>query len=104
MSSDEQDAAILRVVKGRAESKQRKLLLESELRAAGESLYHVGSALRYVGHAKSVQEAPGAILQRLAMAPEICELERVKAMLTELKEATEKLKQLDITAQELGIG
>jgi len=45
MRGDEQDAAILRVVKDRAEAKKRKSLLENELRTAGQSLSRIGSGL-----------------------------------------------------------
>ena len=38
MSNEEQDAAILRLVKSKGDYKKRKALLESELRAAGQSL------------------------------------------------------------------
>ena len=103
MSNDEQDAAILRMVKARDEAKRQKSLLETELRAAGTSLYNIGSSLRSIGFSTSVQETPGAILQRVATAPDICGLERVKAMLEELKELNENLKQLAVSATTQGI-
>jgi hypothetical protein len=103
MSNDEQDAAILRLVKARAEAKKKKALLETELRAAGESLYTIGSGLRSIGHSTSVQDTPGAIFQRVVVAPEICGLERIQGMLVELKELNENLKHLDSDAHTLGI-
>jgi hypothetical protein len=103
MSNDESDAAILRLVKARGEAKKQKALLETELRAAGTSLYNIGAGLRSIGFSTSVQDTPGAIFQRLASAPEICGLERVKAMLAELKELNENLKQLETSAITLGI-
>jgi hypothetical protein len=103
MSNDERDAAILRLVKTRAEAKRRKNLLETELRAAGSSLYSIGTELREIGFSTSAQASPGAILQRVATAPDICELVRVKTMLEELKELNENLKQLAISAATEGI-
>jgi hypothetical protein len=103
MSNDEQDAAILRLVKDRGEAKKQKALLELELRAAGTSLYSIGTELRSVGFNTSVQGSPGAIFQRVASAPEICGLERVKAMLAELKELDDNLKTLSTAAAALGI-
>jgi hypothetical protein len=103
MSNDEQDAAILRLVKARGEAKRQKALLETELRAAGTSLYNIGSGLRSIGFSTSVQETPGAILQRVAIAPDICGLEQVKAMLEELKELNENIKQLNAAAVAQGI-
>jgi hypothetical protein len=103
MSNDERDTAILRLVKNRAEAKRRKNLLETELRAAGASLYSIGTELREIGFSTSVQASPGAILQRVVMAPNICELVRVKGMLEELKEVNENLKQLAISAATEGI-
>jgi hypothetical protein len=103
VSNDEQDAALLRLVKTRGAAKRQKSLLETELRAAGTSLYNIGAALRSIGFSTSVQETPGAILQHVATAPDICGLERVKAMLEELKELNETLKQLTASAITQGI-
>lgn len=58
MSNDEQDAAILRLVKDRGEAKKQKALLELELRAAGTSLYSIGTELRSVGFNTQFKEAP----------------------------------------------
>jgi hypothetical protein len=103
MSNDEQDVSILRVVKSRAEAKKRKTLLENELRAAGQSLYRIGSGLQSVGNSTAVHESPAALIQQIAQAPEICDLRRIGIMLSELKEVMENLQQINTTARELGI-
>jgi hypothetical protein len=47
MSGDEQDAAILRLVKERSDVRKRKTLIESELQSAGRSLHEIGSVLKH---------------------------------------------------------
>ena len=98
MSIDEQDAAIGRLVRQRHEAKKRKALLENELMVAGRSLSDVGSLL------KSVEvTAAQSIIHEVENAPSICGLERIKAMLLELREAQELLAQLNRTAANVGI-
>jgi hypothetical protein len=98
MSTDEQDAAIGRLVKQRSEAKKHKALLENELMVAGRSLSNIGSLL------KSVEvTAAQSIIREVENAPLICRLEHVKAMLLELKEAQELLAQLSRTAADIGI-
>ena len=48
MSGGEEDAAVARLVRGRAEARRRKALLESELRFAGEAMADIGSGLKRV--------------------------------------------------------
>ena len=103
MSGDEQDAAILRVVKGRAEAKKRKSLLETELRTAGQSLSRIGSGLAGVGSSTAVHQTPAALIQQVAQAPDICDLSRIGTMLAELKKVNENLQQLNSAAATLGI-
>ncbi len=101
MTDDERDQAILRVVKRRKELRERKALIESELRAAGESLGDIGSSLKHVSGAQPQWLAD--ILGRIQKAPDICELARIKAMVVELKEIYETFAQLNHSAAELGI-
>jgi len=103
MSGDEQDAAIVRLVKDRGEAKRRRSLLESELRAAGQSLWEIGTVLRSVVGSGSFPHTPESILPQIAKAPNICSLDRIKAMLEELKELQNRLEQLNRSASELGI-
>lgn len=103
MSGDEQDAAIVRLVKDRGEAKRRRALLESELRAAGQSLWEIGGSLRSVKAGGSHQESPAYILPYVDKAPEICRLDRVKAMLEELRDLEGRISQLNRSAAELGI-
>lgn len=104
MSSDEQDAAILRVVKSRAEAKKKKALLENELRAAGHALSGIGYGLESIGISSGGHHDPAAIMEKVAKAPDICDLSRVGVMLGELKEVNANLEQLNVTANDLGIG
>ncbi|MHB2008819.1 MAG: hypothetical protein ACYCOX_12305 [Acidobacteriaceae bacterium] len=103
MSNEEQDAAILRLVKSRGDYKKRKALLESELRAAGESLWQIGGSLRNVKGSGTYTETPGYILPEIEKAPDICDLSRIKAMLEELKALEITLCDLNRSARELGI-
>jgi hypothetical protein len=101
MSTDEQDQAILRIVRRRKELRERKALIESELNAAGESLGDIGSSLKHIGgsQAQWLADIPG----RIQKTPDICELARIKAMVSELKEIYETFAQLNRSAAELGI-
>jgi hypothetical protein len=103
MSNEEQDAAILRLVKSRGESKKRKALLESELRAAGQSLWQIGQSLRNVKGSGTFTDTPGHILPEIERAPDICDLSRIKLMLEELKALEMTLSDLNRSAIELGI-
>jgi len=103
MSGDEQDAAIVRLVKQRHEAKQRKALLENELRTAGHALWEIGSALKSVQAGGSFQEQPDRALEEIEKASKICELSRIKAMLVELRETDKRLTQLNQSAVQLGI-
>jgi hypothetical protein len=103
MSSDEQDEAIIRLVKQRFEAKKRKALLENELRTAGRALWEIGSALKSVNASGSFQEDPDRALAEIEKAPKICELDRIKAMLVELRETQELIAQLNQSAAQLGI-
>ena len=101
MSDDEKDAAILRLVKDRSEAKRRKLLLESELRAAGESLAEIGQSLRHLNGGP--YDDVGRIIPQVDKAPNICGLERIRTMLTELSKLQETLAKMNESATELGI-
>ncbi|MGO9323597.1 MAG: hypothetical protein ACLP07_03470 [Terracidiphilus sp.] len=101
MNDGERDQAILRIVKRRKELRERKALIESELNAAGESLGDIGSSLRSIS--ASHPQWLADILGRIQKAPDICELARIKAMVSELKEIYETFAQLNHSAAELGI-
>jgi len=103
MSNEEQEVAILRLVKQRFEAKKRKTLLVNELRTAGQSLSEIGSALKSVNASGPSQETPEFILPQIDKAPSICGLERIKAMLEELRDTQKNLAQLNRSAADLGI-
>jgi hypothetical protein len=101
MSSDEQDQAIVRIVKRRAELRKRKALIESELRAAGESLDDIGSSLKHISN--GTPEWYANLATKIQGSPEICELKRIKAMVNELGEIYGAFVELNRNAAEAGI-
>jgi len=101
MSNDEQDQAILRIVRRRKELRERKALIESELRAAGEFLDSISSSLKHISG--SFPQWPQDILARVQKAPQICELGRIKSMVAELAEIYSAFAELNRHAAELGI-
>lgn len=103
MNIDEQDTAIIRLVKQRHEAKKRKVLLQNELRTAGRSLWDIGSRLKSVDADGPSQDSPEAALSEISKAPPICQLEQIKAMLDELKDLQAILTALNRSALELGI-
>jgi hypothetical protein len=88
MTQQEQGEALLRLIKNRTDARRRKALLESELSAAGRALYEIGDNLRRAG-------ALDYTLKQIDNAPPICELGKLKAMLTELGEVAETLATLN---------
>jgi hypothetical protein len=102
MSDQEQDAAIVRIVKQTAEAKRRRTLLESELTTAGQSLWEIGRSLKAISGPEFIGAA-AAILPQIDKAPDICALGRIRAMLEELKELEATLIQLKRSAAELHI-
>ena len=103
MSSDEQDQAILRLVKQRHEAKKRKAALQSELREAGKHLWEIGGSLKSVSSESSAGQTPSSILSSVTKAPDICGLDRIKSMLEELRDAEQTIADLNRSASELGI-
>ncbi|HSY31269.1 MAG TPA: hypothetical protein VLA42_04715 [Verrucomicrobiae bacterium] len=102
MSDQEQDDAILRIVKLRSEAKKRRTLLESELTTAGQSLWEIGRSLKAISGPEFIGAA-AAILPQIDKAPDICELNRIRTMLEELKKLEATLIQLKRSATDLGI-
>jgi DNA-binding transcriptional MerR regulator len=103
MSGDEQDVAILRVVKQRGEFKKKRTLLQSELRAAGQSLSEIGDILKRFDTSTSLANSIDFLIPQIDRAPDICGLSRIRTMLQELKEVEQTLADLSRTATELGI-
>lgn len=102
MSDQEQDAALLRLVKDRSAAKRRKILLESELSAAGMALWEIGGSLKDVRSSKWNSE-PETLLREVEKAPEICGMQKIKDMLVELLELQRHLGNLNRNAVDLGI-
>lgn len=103
MSEDELNAAIVRLVKERSESKKKRASIESEPRSAGRALFSIGNSLREVAADGSWNHTPSAILPEIEKAPEICGLTRIRELLEELQKTSDLIKQLDQSAREMGI-
>jgi hypothetical protein len=101
MSTVEQDQAIVRLVRKRKELRERKALIESELRAAGESLRDIGDSLRHLS--SSFPHLLTDALATVQRAPDICQMQCVAAMITELSGVYESFAELNRNAAELGI-
>lgn len=86
----------------RAELSRRKTLLESELRAAGDSLGDIGGGLRFITNSNPQQLSN--LTERIQKAPDICELGRIKAMVSELADTLRELIELRQTAIRLNLG
>jgi hypothetical protein len=102
MSDEEQDAAIARLVRQRSEAKKRKALLENELRTAGRSLWEIGGSLKDV-NTSGFNNSVANLIPQIAKAPDICGLDRIKAMLEELERLYRLIEELNRGAKELGI-
>ena len=98
MSSDEQDAAILRIVKERSENKRRRALLESEIRAASSSLKDLATLL---GMIRPMLDDTQINQQLKNSEPWLSE--KLIRILREYQETCAKCSQLDASAKEAGI-
>lgn len=105
MSESEQDAALLRLVKQRKELKERKALVENELRSAGMSLTATGQTLLEAskasaqGRALLLREAADGIRRM----PESWRLEHLLALIRDLEELEDQLAGLNAKSRELGL-
>jgi hypothetical protein len=95
MSTNEQDAALLRLVKGRAESKKTMALLEQELRECALTMLAFAEPLRRLDLASYPPEwiDKGVSLLSPSLAGKI----------REFVSADQKLRELNATAMKLGI-
>jgi hypothetical protein len=82
----------------RAGMTRRAILLQSELRVAGESLFHVGDLLRKLSSGIGKRETYIVTLNAAVNAPEVCGLSRIAVALIELQETLEWLDALDRSA------
>jgi len=102
MTNDKQDDAVLSLVRERIEIKRRRASLKSELRAAGKSLYEIGSALKHASPDR-IGSKIEYLLPKLRNAQNIWELGEVRARLEELKEVEARLAHLNRIASGMGI-
>jgi len=100
MSPDEQDAAVLRIVKDRAEAKRRRALLESELQAAGKALHVISEALPLLGSA--VVNIP-VLLKLIDENAELLAPSKLAQMMKEYADLTTQIADLDASAKAAGI-
>ena len=98
---DEREAELSEIWRARSEVKRRRAVLESEIRAAGESLYDVAGALKKVCEGTMGIRADH-ILRKFASLPHVCDLRRLEKMLEELKQLQMKLNQLNESAAQIG--
>lgn len=104
MSGAEEDAAIVRVLRDRAESKRKRAALESELRSAGTALWKVGGALREIkGSGVASHLTPDGVLSELTRLPEICRLDKIQEMLETLKTLDKHIFDLNQSVSEMGL-
>jgi len=100
MSPDEQDAAVLRIVKDRADAKRRRALLESELQAAGKALYVISEALPLLG--SPVVNIP-VLLKLIDENAELLAPSKLAQMMKEYADPTALIADLDVSAKAAGI-
>jgi hypothetical protein len=99
-SPDEQDAAVLRIVKDRAEAKRRRALLEGELQAAGKALHVVSEALPLLG--SPVVNIP-VLLKLIDENAELLAPSKLAQMMKEYADLTALIADLDASAAAAGI-
>ena len=100
MSPDEQDAAVLRIVKDRAEAKRRRALLESELQAAGKALHIISETLPLLG--SPVVNIP-VLLKLIDENAELLAPSKLSQMMKEYADLTAQIADLDASAKAAGI-
>jgi len=100
MSPDEQDVAVLRIVKDRAEAKRRRALLESELQAAGKALHVISEALPLLG--SPVVNIP-VLLKLIDENAELLAPSKLAQMMKEYADPTALIADLDVSAKAAGI-
>ncbi len=101
--SAEEDAALVRLVKERSTAKSRAKDLERDLRRAGEALFRIGASLRKIQMIGSYTDTPPYVLTELEKAPEICGLDTIRSMVTELRDLEKTLADLDSRARSAGV-
>ena len=100
MSSEEQDAALLRIVKERSEAKRKRTLLESELQSNGKGLCDLAMALQQVGTIHQSLERIDFLANQLST---LLASSKLAAMMKEWVEVNHAIKDFDDKAKQLGI-
>lgn len=102
MQDQGQDTVILSLLRERIATKRRRAALKIELRAAGKSLYDIGSALKHASPGRIASKIE-YLLPKLRSVQGIWELAEVRARLEELKKVEARLADLDQIAAGMGI-
>jgi hypothetical protein len=98
MSSDEQDAALVRLVKDRYQGKQQRALMENEIRAASSALRDISTLLGMINPAYGDSQIDEQMRKAEPwLAPKLVNLVR------DYLSTCEKLKEMDARARTLGI-
>ena len=94
------DAAILRLVKDRAEAKRRYAGLSAELKAAATVLQSLVQALTYLDRPQIHTEDPLALLNHHS---ELLEPFKLARMIREHADIAKRIEEMDQSARKMGI-
>jgi hypothetical protein len=100
MSNEEIDAAIVRLVKDRAEARRRQAALAAELNAAAHVLQSLGQALTYLNRARISTEDPVALLNQHA---DLLEPSKLARLIREHADVSKRIEEMDRHARGMGI-
>lgn len=100
MSPDDENAAIARIVKDRAEAKRQRALLESELQAGGKALHVISEALPLLG--SPVVNIP-VLLKLIDENAELLAPSKLTQMMKDYADLTNQIADLDAKAKAAGI-
>jgi hypothetical protein len=100
MSSEEQDAALLRIVKDRAEAKRQRVLLENELRVGGSALHALSEGLSLLG--SPLVNMP-SLLKLIDENAELLTPSKLSQMMRQYADLSKRIADLDASAKALGI-
>jgi hypothetical protein len=99
MSSEEQDTALLRLVKDRAEAKRKWTLLQSELQAAAKAFREIGAALQNVNPNMDLKYMRSVLEKHTDVAAP----SKLLDMLKEYIGLTDEVSAFDAKAKSLGL-
>jgi hypothetical protein len=98
MSTVEQDAALLRIVKDRSDAKRKRSLLENEIHNAGNALCEIGTVTRNM----SIHSDRSFALQQFKKHGEPGP-DTLLEMVKEYFAVCDRVNEMDVLAKEVGI-